>query len=275
MSSPENPLRPDAPPIELVPATVENWPSEQESSPEDPPWSFWDVVRIAAVAIVAIGLFSMFAIGIAMRGRAASAAVGADVVRNPRIVVPAQLAGYLVVIAFMAALLRSRGQAFWRTVRWNWPGTRWIGYAVVGVALAVAVQSASAFLPIPKSLPIDRYFRDTLGAYLMAFFGVTFAPLIEELFFRGFLYPVVARRLGVIAGVGITAALFALLHESQLAHAWAPLLLLFGVGVVLTAVRAKTGSVAASFVIHAGYNTTLFALLYVASDGFRHLERLT
>jgi hypothetical protein len=33
--------------------------------------------------------------------------------------------------------------------------------------------------------------------------------------------------------------------------------------------------VAASFLVHAAYNTTLFTMLYIASDHFRHLERVT
>jgi hypothetical protein len=144
----------------------------------------------------------------------------------------------------------------------------------LGVALALLVQSASALLPIPKSLPIDRYFRDMLGAYLMAAFGLTFAPLVEELFFRGFLYPALARRWGLAAGVVVTSALFAMIHASQLAHAWAPLLLLFFVGIVLTVVRARTHSVATTLLIHVGYNGTLFGMLYLASEHFRHFEKL-
>jgi membrane protease YdiL (CAAX protease family) len=100
------------------------------------------------------------------------------------------------------------------------------------------------------------------------------APLVEELFFRGFLYPALARRLGVAAGVALTALPFALIHASQLARAWAPLLLLFIVGLVLTAVRARTRSVGASFLVHVGYNATLFALLYAGTDGFTNFEKL-
>ena len=109
---------------------------------------------------------------------------------------------------------------------------------------------------------------------MMAIFGVTVAPFVEELFFRGFLYPVLARRLGVIPGVILTALPFALLHASQLGNAWGPLVVLLVVGVVLTAVRAVTKSVAASMLVHVGYNLTLFSLLFVASGRFQHLERL-
>jgi CAAX protease family protein len=97
---------------------------------------------------------------------------------------------------------------------------------------------------------------------------------VEELFFRGLLYPVLNRALGAVASLSITAALFAALHTGQLAHAWGPLFALFLVGLVLTLVRARYQSVAASILVHMAYNSTLFAFLYVSTGGFRHMEML-
>jgi uncharacterized protein len=97
---------------------------------------------------------------------------------------------------------------------------------------------------------------------------------MEELFFRGFLYPVLARRLGLIVSVTITAFLFALIHEEQLAHAWAPMFLIFIVGVVFTLVRARMQSVAASFLMHVGYNFTLFAALFFSTGHFHNFDKL-
>jgi membrane protease YdiL (CAAX protease family) len=51
-------------------------------------------------------------------------------------------------------------------------------------------------------------------------------------------------------------------------------LVVFLVGVALTLTRAKTKSVASSLLVHIAYNGTLSVLLYVGSDGFRHLEKL-
>ena len=107
----------------------------------------------------------------------------------------------------------------------------------------------------------------------MAAFGITLAPLLEELFFRGMLYPVVRRDTSVKVAVLFTAATFALIHGTQLGYAWAPLLSIFVVGVVFTLVRERTESVAASFLMHCGYNLALFGSLWLASDHFRHLEK--
>ena len=51
----------------------------------------------------------------------------------------------------------------------------------------------SRLLPIPKSLPMDQFFKDAQGAYLMMIFGVAIAPFAEEMLFRGFLYPMLDR----------------------------------------------------------------------------------
>jgi hypothetical protein len=39
-------------------------------------------------------------------------------------------------------------------------------------------------------------------------------------------------------------------------------------------VRERTDSVASSFLMHCGYNFTLFAMLWLGSDHFRHLDKV-
>ena len=51
--------------------------------------------------------------------------------------------------------------------------------------------------------------------------------------------------------------------------------MVFLVGLTLTITRAVTKSVAPGFLIHVAYNATLSVALFVGTDGFRHLERLT
>jgi membrane protease YdiL (CAAX protease family) len=97
---------------------------------------------------------------------------------------------------------------------------------------------------------------------------------MEELFFRGFLYPVLARRFGFIMAVLLTALPFACIHIIEY-KAWAPVLIVFLVGVVLTVVRAKRQSVASSFIVHSIYNGIPVLATIIASGGYRHLEKLT
>ena len=128
------------------------------------------------------------------------------------------------------------------------------------------------FLPMPKTTPFDQFFARPSDAYLTVAFAVTLGPLMEELFFRGFLYPVIARRLGVLWGILLTALPFGLMHYLQY-RSWGAVLIIILVGVVLTTVRAATKSVASSFLAHVGYNGTLMVIAAVATDGFRHMEK--
>ena len=91
-------------------------------------------------------------------------------------------------------MTRHRQRPFWQTVGWQWPGNlRWLGFLAAGAFLAVVLGELSRLLPIPKSLPMDQFFQNPQGAYLMMIFGVAIAPLAEEMLFRGFLYPVLDR----------------------------------------------------------------------------------
>ena len=71
----------------------------------------------------------------------------------------------------------------------------------------------------------------------------------------------------------ITGLLFGLMHAAQLGWAWAAVLILVLVGIVLTVVRARTGSLMPSWLVHVAYNGTLFAVQYVATQGFRHFPQ--
>jgi uncharacterized protein len=240
-----------------------------------PPWSFWDAMAVLTFTVVAILVFSAIALAIAHVSNRGHHMPLDELASSPVVVIGAQFAAYPLVIVFMIALVRSKsGERFWRAIRWNWPGAAALGFFPAGIFFAFLVEIASRWLPIPKSLPVDKFFGDATGAYLMAAFGITLAPLLEELFFRGMLYPLVRRAWGVALGVVVTASAFAAIHGTQLGYAWGPLLSIFVVGVVFTLARERANSVAASFLMHCGYNTALFTLLWFGSDHFQHLEKV-
>ena len=197
-----------------------------------------------------------------------------EVAKFPLVTVAAQCVAYLLVLGSMVAIAkRGGGQSFWRSIRFNWPRI-WPAYLFAGVALAIVLQALAHFLPMPKELPIDRFFQTTIEAWSLSLFGITMAPLLEEFFFRGFLYPVLVRKFGVVAAIVLTSAGFGLIHAPQLGRAWAPVLVVFLVGLTLTITRALTKSVAASLLIHIAYNGTISVLIFAVSDGFRHLDKL-
>ena len=274
MSSPPNPLfepsqtSPDRESTDLQPIQV-----APPSRVEDPVWTGWEVLALGAATVFTILVF-LFGITLAAHRLLYPNLPWIEVAKFPGLIVLSQVLAYLLVLGFMYILVkRDHQQDFWQAIRWNWP-QKWSVYVFAGIGLAIGLQAFARLLPIPKNLPMDQFFQTTREAYLLSFFGVTFAPLLEELFFRGFLYPVLARRLEVAGGVVLTALGFAAIHGAQLQYSWGPVLVIFIVGLVLTLVRAMTKSVAASLLVHIAYNGTLSLMMFVFTGGFRHLERL-
>ena len=370
---------------------------------ENPPWTAVDLFIAVCALLLAYLVSITILLLVAMHISGVSAG---DLERNPpaSILVPAMTLGYMAMLATMyVRAAGSRGLPFWNMIAWRWrDGTWWWLICLAsGGGLALGLGLLSRLLPFPKSIPMERFFRDPQTAYLMMFMGVAVAPLSEEISFRGFLYPLLDRwletlfmirqqlfnagkwlllvaawgylvhrlsawhhlerglapasslllavlaflvvgvwffvrwlrgkpadvlllsglslcvwglmsrlvseptftittaalltlalvlgaigaagalspatasRLGRFLAVLATSAAFALVHGEQLGGAWGPLLVIFIVGMVLTITRVRTRSVAPGFLIHVAYNLTLFSGLYLSSDHFRHLERIS
>ncbi|MGB8989032.1 MAG: type II CAAX endopeptidase family protein [Candidatus Sulfotelmatobacter sp.] len=238
---------------------------------ENPVWSGWDVLIIAVLTLGVLFAVQLATVVVA-RHFAYPHRSWVEVAQKPVLALLAEFVAYLVVALYM--ILRIEGKyhtSFWSAVRWNWPGVAGLSFIGVGV-LMLGFDALGRFLPMPKTTPFDQFFERPMDAYLTVAFAITLGPLMEELFFRGFLYPVIARRLGAVWGIILTALPFGLMHYAQY-RSWSAVLIIILVGVVLTTVRAVTKSVASSFLAHVGYNATLMVLTAVATDGFRHMDK--
>ena len=278
MSSPENPQF-DAPPLTSIPPAADPFPlatfatsPRSSKSGENPVWSGWDVLQIAGLTLFTLFIAQLLIV-LGARRFAFPHASFMEVAQKPSLALLSELLTYVAVALYMILLVEGKYHArFWQAIRWNWPGIAGVSFAGIGV-LMLGLDLLGRFLPMPKSTPFDEFFAHPSDAYLTAVFAVTLGPLMEELFFRGFLYPVLARRMGVFWGILLTALPFGLIHMVQYGYAWGAVLIICLVGVVLTAVRAVTKSVASSFLAHVGYNGTLMVLAAWATDGFRHMEK--
>src|SRR5882724_10568329 len=183
------------PPVEPVaqaaPAVVIN------PGAENPPWGGFDLLIVGLVLVAALFLFSSIFFVAVLHSPLSRGASSAELGKNPGplVIVPSMTLAYLAMLIAMYVLVtRHRQRPFWQTVGWRWPGNLgWLGFMVGGALLAVGLGELSRLLPIPKSSPMDQFFQNRQGAYLMMIFGVAIAPLAEEMLFRGFLYPVLDR----------------------------------------------------------------------------------
>jgi len=247
-----------------------------------PSGSAVDLVDVLLIALVAF--FALFGCGFAgliiywFQHRAlhlSSEGLSKAFSHDTLYLVLVQLSAYLFVIGFMSLLTWGRHRLpLLQAISWNAPARQRIFSAVAGgIGLAIVSDVGNVVLNrwIPKSLPITEMFKDRSSAFLLAGFGILVAPLVEEMLFRGFLYPALARFTGALPSIVVTASLFTLLHGAQLSFSWAPLSLIFIVGLALTIVRAATRSVATSVVVHVTYNFTLLAQAFAVTHGFRQM----
>jgi len=239
---------------------------------ENPVWSGWDVLAIAGLTIVTMLVLQLLVI-VGALWLAYPRLNIAEVAQKPILLLISQFLIYVAVAACMVMLVEGKYHVgFWHAIRWNWPRSEWRPLGL-GVVLLFALSLLQNLLPMPKDTPFEHLFDRPRDAYLLSIIAVSLGPLMEELFFRGFMYPVLARRMGVMWGILLTALPFGLIHLPQYGWAWGAALVIFLVGVVCGAVRAVTKSVAASFLVHVGYNGTQMLIAVVATHGFRHMEK--
>lgn len=185
---------------------------------------------------------------------------------RPMRLLTAQFIGYVLWFASLVLLFRVRYDApFWPSLAWLMPKQGFWQAVFQGPMLAFAVALLSLALKTPQiEMPFKELVTDKVSLMLTGAFGVTIAPLCEELAFRGFLMPLVVRSLGVWPGIFITALPFALMHGPQYSWSWRHMLLLLLAGVAFGRVRHITGSTAAAVMTHATYNLTFFSALITA-----------
>ena len=112
-----------------------------------------------------------------------------------RVIIGAQAAAYPIVLLVHISAGASRAQTSLSGKPCNGTGRAFTAPAFVacGVILALVVDGLAQLSADTQSrCPWIRFFHDATSAYMMAAFGMTLAPLLEEMFFRGLLLPAAA-----------------------------------------------------------------------------------
>lgn len=285
-SDPQNPLPPAddaAPEASYVPQFPASQPPDPEAKfPEDirTPWGGGELILFIVFALVsAVVMEIALAVFMTAHYHMTTTELAQRLETNAPLAISFQAVWYVIIFAFLFIMIRVyHGAPFWDALRWRRFRPRMMAVAaqyfsciVGGIGLAVAVAIASRFAGESKTLPIEQLFNSRTAVLWLMVFGIAVAPFVEETIFRGFLYPVFARKWGITAGVVITGVLFGLMHAAQLWGGFAQIALLIVVGIVLTLVRARSGTVLASWLIHLSYNSFLFAGFIIGTHGLRNI----
>lgn len=249
---------------------------------------FWFVSQVA-IGIVALAYYST-------NRHLSQSQLRKFLETDPKFLVGTTILWSALMLLFLYVTLSVlRGSPFWSSLGWKkldansgtGKGRPWM-YFLSGCGLSLFVAIASSRVKDADHTPIQELFKNRNGAMLLMVMAVFVAPLVEETLFRGYLYPVLARiissvaqffgmesptalRIGVASSILVTGLLFGLLHAPQLGWTLGLVGLLTLVGVIFTFVRAWTGTVLASFLLHLGYNSFIAVTSIVVTKGFTQL----
>jgi membrane protease YdiL (CAAX protease family) len=198
---------------------------------------------------------------------------------KPAFAIGSMLIWYAALFLFLyVTLALLRGQPFWESLGWHKLKPRLSGlprnplaFFLSGCGLSLLVAVATSRMKTPENLPMEELFKYRQTALLFMAMAVLVAPLVEETLFRGYLYPLFARSFGIGPGILVTGVLFGLMHGAQLGWTWQLVTLLIIVGIVFTTVRARTGTVFASYLMHLGYNSLISFFAIWGTHGFTKL----
>ncbi len=181
---------------------------------------------------------------------------------------------FILGYIYLLATLYHR-QPFWKSLGWRKPSERQVfTYLLGGILMAIIVTIAPPVLPDSSTFPLQQFFSSPAASYAVGVFAIVIAPIVEETVFRGLLFAVFERSVGLRFAVVTTAVLFAGLHVPEYWHAWNHILMILLVGFVFSLARGMTGSLAPSIVLHISYNGCMMAGLYLATRHFRDLQGL-
>ncbi len=175
---------------------------------------------------------------------------------------------YAVLFLALKVMFANHGKGVFDSLGWSKP-TPFTprSLAILGIALSLGVGVLEKVLRTPEvDTPFDKLLGDPASRIAVALFGITLAPIIEELLFRGFLQPVLTSSFGVLPGILATSAVFGAMHLMQNAFIWQSGVLIMVVGFVLGIIRHLSGSTRASTIVHIAYNLLPFLVLVVTGN---------
>jgi len=113
----------------------------------------------------------------------------------------------------------------------------------------------------PPSVPLfELFYEETRPRllFVLTILVTVIGPVAEEVFFRGFAYPVLRKRFGVRNAIILISFVFALLHTNIIG-----LLPIMALGVLLAYLYEKTGSLIPSITVHIIHNFIIIYFVYL------------
>jgi len=164
------------------------------------------------------------------------------------------LGGVMSLALIYAVVTRLRKRPFRATIGLVGNGRIWpAAFGAVILGGAMDAVTLALHKPIVPDV-LQPLFSGAPGVGAMVVFAVIVTPLVEELLFRGVLFPVVARSLNTIWAVILVSVLFGLAHVVTYGLDAYLILQSLAAGIYLTWLRARTSSLVPSAAAHTALN---------------------
>jgi len=147
-----------------------------------------------------------------------------------------------------------------RELGWTGTTTRFALVSVlIGVLIGVAAFVFSVWVWPPDSIPPPTEFDELasssgLGLFAWIAYLVFFAPVTEELLFRGAMLHGFMQRWGTATSVTLVTLIFTALHMSQAYLDVPGMFAIAGMGLLAAVLRLRSGSLVPAMLAHAAYN---------------------
>ncbi|MDH4120384.1 MAG: CPBP family intramembrane metalloprotease [Deltaproteobacteria bacterium] len=183
-------------------------------------------------------------------------------------------ASSLLTLALLVLLITRRGPHGWAMAGFTKAGLTRQALGGVPAAILGGMLIQVAAIPIEIAWPPPHTFETqfsqvmTLGPLPFLGFALLLGvliPLVEEITFRGVLFPALQRPLGGLWAAGAVSLLFTLLHYDQWESYPFYFILIFSMAMVLAWLRYRSGGLWQPWAFHAGINLTALGAAVAAS----------
>lgn len=143
-------------------------------------------------------------------------------------------------------------------------------FKTIGLSLLIGVIMPLCTLPIIFKFAPEKFYAidiaKTKDGLIYLFTCALFAPVFEEIFFRGFFFPFFQSKLNSFWAVVITSLFFGFSHFVNIGSAFILLGLFIFYGFVLTSIRYLTNSLIPPIITHFVHNATLIVGFIIAGS---------
>jgi len=235
-------------------------------SPPSAKWTIWDVCKV-------IILFLFFGYIMIISEALWSRIIPALKSNNIRMIVNTSILDILAVffiISFTVIQYKERFAALGLSAKNFFKNVFYgvVGYVALIPVLIVILVITAAIINItryiPQRQPVVEFFlkeKDIAFLTYSSLFAAVVGPVIEELFFRGFMYSVFKKYIGIFWSMAITAAIFAALHTHIVG--FFPIMAL---GFLLAYLYEKTGTLVSSITVHIIHNLSMVFLVFLVKQ---------